>query len=195
MHRFTWPRRRKLAGAALACVIALGAGGTAIAEFIDPYSPPYEGKNRHYFKLAAKHSGLYLNVSGASTKNGAEIGQWKSDGAMNEQWEWVDNHSSNARMIRNRWSRQCITADSYTEGAVMVQRPCEGTANQRWTFNKYGEWHGAFGLGTYTNLASGYDLNIAGGSGLMGAKLIQYRHVYAAPNALFQVTGSQNVVD
>jgi hypothetical protein len=39
------------------------------------------------------------------------------------------------------------------------------------------------------NYATKLDLNVAGGSGEMGAKLIQYRHVNTAPNAEFDLNG------
>jgi cytochrome c len=183
--RFTPSRRRALTGAALAAVIALALGGSAVAEFIDPTSPPAEGNKRYYQTITAKHSGLNLNVSGASTANGAEIGQWYAPNHMNEQWEQLYN-GSKGYMFRNRWSRQCITSPNNVEGAVIVQRPCEGTPNQLWMPEQ------PAGGGTFwylRNLTNKFDLNIAGGSGEMGAKLIQYRHVNAAPNAEFDMVG------
>jgi hypothetical protein len=195
MHRITrrrspsrLTRYRTLTGAALAVVIALALGGTAVAEYIDSTSPPAEGNQRYYFTLTAKHSGLNLNVAGASTQNGAEIIQWDGPSYMNEQWEQLYNGSSQGYMFRNRWSRQCITSPSNVEGAVIVQRPCEGTSNQLWMPEQPKE-NGSFWY--LRNYANKFDLNIAGGSGELGAKLIQYRHVNAAPNAEFQWNGHE----
>jgi hypothetical protein len=175
-----------LTGAALAVVIALALGGSAVAEFIDPTSPPAEGNQRYYFNITAKHSGLNLNVAGASTQNGAEIIQWNALHHMNEQWEQLSTGSTKGYLFRNRWSRQCITSPNNVEGAVIVQRPCEGTSNQLWMPEQPKE-NGTFWY--LRNLTNNFDLNIAGGSGELGAKLIQYRHVNAAPNAEFDWPG------
>ena len=76
-----------------------------------------------------------------------------------------------------------------------MQRPCEDTSNQRWIYNKYNEYTGVLGEGSYTNLATNLDLNIAGGSGEMGAKLALYRHVPYAANAIFRITNQHKVTD
>ena len=194
-RRFNTPRKRTILGAALAAVAALALGGTALAEVFDEYSGPYQGTTRHYYAITAKHSGLNLNVGGASTANGAEVAQWKHVGAMNEQWEKIAfDGKTNSSMFRNRWSRQCLTPASGAEGALVVQRPCVNSLDQRWAYGYYTD-HWEFMVGPYRNLATGFDLNIAGGSGLMGAKLIQYRHAAGAPNAMFRLTAHQEVVD
>ena len=183
MHR----TRRTLIGGALAVMIALALGGSALAEYLDPVSPPVEGYQRAYFNITAKHSGLNVNVAGASTKNGAEIIQWNAPHHMNEQWEQLYNGSTTGGyMFRNRWSRQCLTSPSSVEGAVIVQRPCDGTTNQLWLPEQPKEG------GTFwylKNIATKFDLNVAGGSGEMGAPLIQYHRVNAAPNAEFDWNG------
>jgi cytochrome c len=187
MHHITRSRRRTLAGAALAVVLALALGGSAVAEFIDPTSPPAEGNVRYYQTITAKHSGLNLNVAGASTANGAEIIQWMAPNHMNEQWEQLlPKGATLGYLWRNRWTRQCLTSPNNVEGAVIVQRPCEGTPNQLWMPEQPKEGGSFWYLRNYTNK---FDLNIAGGSGEMGAKLIQYRHVNAAPNAEFDMVG------
>jgi Ricin-type beta-trefoil lectin domain len=172
-------KRRKLTlPAVLACAAALTVGGTAAAD-VWLNSGPYAGTHRYYQVLTAKHSGLNLNVPGASTKNGTQIIQWKSPGAMNEQWEFV------GAAIRNRWSRQCLAVDSTAQGAPVVQRPCDGSTSQSWT--KYSEG----GNYTYFNIRnqwSGQDINVAGASGQYGAKIIPWPHVSMSPNAMFSRT-------
>ena len=69
---------------------------------------------------------------------------------------------------------------------MIVQRPCEGTSNQLWMPEQPKE-NGSFRY--LRNLTNNFDLNVAGGSGEMGAKLIQYRHVNAAPNTEFDLNG------
>ena len=184
MHSSTL--RRPLLAAALACVAAPAIGGSAVADIIFPGSGPYAGTKRTYFVITAKHSGLNLNVPEASTKNGTQIIQWKQPGAMNEQWEYVGGFK-----VRNRWSRQCLTVDSKAQGAPVVQRPCDGSPGQDWVKvtrqDDGGDW-------TYFNLRSmwsGLELNVEGGSGQYGAKVVQWSHVPMSPNAMFSHTGTQ----
>jgi hypothetical protein len=172
------PRRKLSLPAILACAVALTVAGTAVAD-VWGSSGPYTGQQRTYQVLTAKHSGLNLNVPEASTKNGTQIIQWKSPGAMNEQWEFVGT------TIRNRWSRQCLTVDSMAQGAPVVQRPCDGSTSQSWT--KYSEG-GNYTYFTIRNQWSGQETNVAGGSGQYGAKLIQWPHVPMSPNAMFSRT-------
>jgi hypothetical protein len=176
-------KRRKLSlPAVLACAVALAVAGTAVADVWDS-SGPYTGKQRYYQVLTAKHSGLNLNVPEASTKNGTQIIQWNSPGAMNEQWEFLGLGE-----IRNRWSRQCLTVDSVAQGAPVVQRPCDGSLAQRWdkvSFNDDGAGYDYFNL---RNQWSRLVMNISGGSGQYGAKVVQWPHVAMSPNAMFSRT-------
>lgn len=182
-------RRRPLTVIALACAATLALGGTAIADAIFNDAPPYAGQSRFYSVITAKHSELNLNVPEASTQNGTQIIQWKQPGAMNEQWELVGGASPS---IRNRWSRQCLTVDSAAQGAPVVQRPCDGSSRQRWTWVWKPDGDDAR-FANIRNQYSGLDLNVAGGSGAYGAKLIQWVHVPHTPNALFTFAAKEDV--
>jgi Ricin-type beta-trefoil lectin domain-like len=175
--------RRAAIGAAVACTAALAAGGTAAADIIFDFSPPTDGTTRYYQTIQAKHSGLYLNVPEASTANGTQIIQWNGKHFMNGQWEWVYGPGDHLG-LRNRWSRQCLDVDSKTDGAPVVQRPCDGSISQSWTYNS-GQQSGDENYRNITNAWSKLDLNIAGASTALGAKLVQYHHVQGAPNAMF----------
>jgi hypothetical protein len=175
--------RRKLPlPAILACAAALIVAGTAVADVWGD-SGPYTGKQRYYQVLTAKHSGLNLNVPEASTKNGTQIIQWKSPGAMNEQWEFVSTGA-----IRNRWSRQCLAVDSVAQGAPVVQRPCDGSLAQSWTKVSYNDDGAGYDYFNIRNDWSKLVMNVSGGSGQYGAKLIQWPHVAMSPNAMFSRT-------
>jgi hypothetical protein len=175
--------RRAVAGAAVACAAALAAGGTAAADVIFDGSPPVAGTTRYYQTIQVKHSGLYLNVPAASTKNGEQIIQWSGTHFMNGQWEWVygpNNHLG----LRNRWSRQCLDVESTSENTPVVQRPCDGSISQAWSYNSE-QQSGDPNFRNISNNWSGLDLNIAGASTALGGKLVQYHHVKGAPNAMF----------
>jgi hypothetical protein len=184
-------RRPLLLAAAVACTAAMTAGGTAVADVIWGKSGPYAGTKRFYRVITAKHSGLNLNVPEASTKNGTQIIQWKQPGAMNEQWE---TDGLGFGMIRNRWSRQCLTVDSKAAGAAVVQRPCEDSAAQNWARSSAQLDGGEPGYFYLRNSMSGLDLNVEGGSGQYGAKLIQWPRVPLLPSAMFSDT-TQTVTD
>lgn len=78
------------------------------------------------------------------------------------------------------------------EGSPVVQRPCSGSITQQWYESGGG---GAF-YSAFANRWSGLDMNVAGASTALGAKLVQYHHVNGAPNALFQTTNTMfQVVD
>ena len=134
--------------------------------------------------MKAKHSQMNLNVPEASTNHGTQIIQWKQPGALNEQWEYVGDQDgwylAPHHSIRNRWSRQCLAVDSKADGAPVVQRPCDGTAGQKWDFTS-----ASGGYGYWTNYWSGLDLNVVGASTQLGAKLMQYHRVAGAANTLF----------
>jgi hypothetical protein len=176
-------KRRKLSlPAVLACAAALTVTGSATADVL--FNPgPYEGQHRSYQVLTAKHSGLNLNVPEASTKNGTQIIQWKSPGAMNEQWEFVG-----VGAIRNRWSRQCLTVDSKAQGAPVVQRPCDGSAGQEWVKVSYNDDGAGYDYFNIRSQWSGLVMNVSGGSGQYGAPIIQWPHVPRSPNAMFSMT-------
>ena len=182
-------------GAAVGVVVALAAGGIAVADVIFDLSPPTHGTKRYYHLITAKHSGLHLNVPEASTKNGTQIIQWDGPTFMNGQWELLNPPGVGSRFsIRNRWSRQCLDVDSVTDGAPVVQRPCDGTISQQWTTNSEQE-AGDPNYRNITNHWSGHDLNIEGASTAYGAKLMQFHRVYGAPNALFRIIAPYHVVD
>jgi hypothetical protein len=42
-----------------------------------------------YFSLVNDRNGLYLDVSGRSTADGAPVIQWPSNGGQNQQWQIV----------------------------------------------------------------------------------------------------------
>jgi hypothetical protein len=184
--KFTIRGKRSVLTVALACVAATAVGGTAMADVIFDFSPPFSGTKRYYELITAKQSGLRLNVPEASTKNGTQIIQWNG-APMNGQWETLNPPGvSEGISIRNRWSRQCLDVGSTAQGAPVVQRPCDGTVSQRWKTNSEQEAGDPF-YRNITNLWSGLDLNVDGGSTALGAKLIQWPRVKGAPNALFNI--------
>jgi hypothetical protein len=66
------------------------------------------------------------------------------------------------------------------------------TPKQRWSW----VWHPDGDDPRFANIrnqCSGLDLNVAGGSGAYGAKLIQWAHVAHTPNALFTFAAKETV--
>ncbi|NAS27358.1 hypothetical protein GT755_37530 [Herbidospora sp. NEAU-GS84] len=180
------PRKRTLAVAALIGTTFLAAGTAAMADVWAPESPPFHGTKRFYHIIENLHSGLGLGVPGASTDNGTQIIQWNGvNVAMNNQWEIVRPAASPGFMLRNRWSRQCLTVHSKTVGAPVVQEPCQNSINQQWVTEKVNGIDPHFVA--FKNLHSGLDMVVDNASTALGAKVIQWSRT-TAPNAFFNIT-------
>jgi hypothetical protein len=70
-------------------------------------------------------------------------------------------------------------------GAPVVQRRCDGSSKQRWSWFWPPDGDDDPRFANIRNQYSGLDLNVAGGSGAYGATLIQWPHVPQTPNAPF----------
>jgi ricin-type beta-trefoil lectin protein len=102
------------------------------------------------------------------------------------------NAASPAPAPLSQRTRQCLTVDSSANGAPVVQRPGDGSTKQRWSW----VWQPDGDDPRFANIRnqySGLDLNVAGGSGAYGAKLIQWPHVPHTLNALFTFAAKESV--
>ncbi|MGI5290818.1 RICIN domain-containing protein [Nonomuraea polychroma] len=180
------PRKRTLAVATLIGVTFLAAGTAAVADVWHPASGPFHGTKRSYSIIENLHSGLGLGVPEASTDNGTQIIQWNGVRvAMNNQWELIQPSGSPGFMLRNRWSRQCLTVHSKTVGASVVQEPCQNSLNQQWVTETVNGIDTRFAA--FKNLHSGLDMVVDNASTALGAKVIQWSRT-TAPNAFFSIT-------
>lgn len=124
------------------------------------------------------NSGLYMDVEGVSTNNGAKIHQWTYTGA-NNQW-WVLQSSSygygSVNMV-NLNSGKClgVGGGSTAVRAPIVQWDCNGNPDQTWFWAWTGHETGAgWPIFNVVDWNSGMCLGITGGSTTVGAYAVQW---------------------
>jgi Ricin-type beta-trefoil lectin domain-like len=124
------------------------------------------------YRLVARHSGLGVNVSGASTSDGAAVIQWPYAGGSNEKWQLVDLgggyywfkavHSGKAAVIQGA---------STANGALAIQWSFTSgnSGNDEWRLDYL-----ANGYYRFINRHSGKVLEVPGGSTASGTQLGQW---------------------
>ena len=122
------------------------------------------------YSIIAKNSGKALDVTGASTADGAKIIQWTNTNANNQHWV-VTSLGSNAYSIVsvNSGKSLDVTGGSTANGAKIIQWTSHGGNNQRWNLNV-----DAQGYYTIVSVASGKAIDVAGGSTADGDSIIQW---------------------
>ncbi|MBL0888443.1 pectinesterase family protein [Myceligenerans indicum] len=122
------------------------------------------------YTLTAGHTGMCLDVPGASDEPGTVLQQWGcTDGASWEQFRLVDA-GSGAFEIVNAGNELCldVTGGSTAIGAEVLQWPCKGSAWQHWTLSP-----AAGGAYQVVNVNSGLCLTVQDGSTSSGARTVQ----------------------
>ena len=158
-------RRRALVGALVVmlfggAVAALGAAPEARAATVDTAA---------WYALVNHNSGKALDVSGASTADGAKVIQWPVSNANNQQWQFVDSGNGYYR-LKSRNSGKVL--DDYqlatAEGSPIVQWTDNNGTNQQFQL--------ADSTGGYVRLInrnSNKAVDVQGGSTADGAAIVQ----------------------
>ncbi|MFJ8360925.1 RICIN domain-containing protein [Streptomyces sp. NPDC093984] len=122
--------------------------------------------------LTDVNSALLLDVSGASTSNGAKVIQWTSTGGTNQQWTFT-RVGDNVYTLKSVNSGLCLDVpnQSTDTGVQLQQWTCNGGTNQQWFLDLVGSYTGS----TYMLAGVGSDLNIgvAGGVTTKGTAVDQ----------------------
>lgn len=95
-----------------------------------------------YVTLVAGHSGLCLDVAGASLADNANVQQYACTGGDNQQW-LVTEQSDGYVTIVNKQSGKCldVAAASAANNANIQQFTCTGGDNQRFYWSTYDSRH------------------------------------------------------
>lgn len=120
--------------------------------------------------ITAQHSGKSMDVDGASTAAGANIFQWTTSGAANQQWTAEDAGSGYYKLKCVRSSLYMDVSDNSTmDGANVLQWTSASGQNQQFQI-------AAVGNGYYTIKArhSGKCIEVASGSTSNGANVQQW---------------------
>lgn len=98
------------------------------------FEPVNMGDGRNWYSLKFVHSGKYLVVKQASTKEGAEVFQWTGNGDKNAKWLLISVGNGKYRLQNNKSSLVlAIGASSKENNADLIQWSWLNIADQMWT--------------------------------------------------------------
>jgi hypothetical protein len=122
-----------------------------------------------YYYFRAAHSGLVLDVEGASTANGARIIQWPGFNTYpaNQQWTFIAVPGTyDTYYIESGQSYKVLSVNSSAPGAPVIQWTNTGATSQQWVEVQVGAAR------KYRNVATGLYLDVSGYSYNAGARLV-----------------------
>ncbi|MDE3100593.1 MAG: RICIN domain-containing protein, partial [Verrucomicrobiota bacterium] len=125
--------------------------------------------NTQYY-LDNANSGLAVNVSGASTVNGAAIIQWPYDANADSIWTFVATDSGYYQIVNANSGRDIVVQSASTSsGANIIQWSFGSAQNDQWkpVQNSDGSY-------TFHNRKSGLALEVPGDSTAQGVQLDQW---------------------
>ncbi|HEY3870891.1 MAG TPA: RICIN domain-containing protein [Actinocrinis sp.] len=151
--------------------VGLGVNGYQTDEF-DNLSVTPVGTNpvAATYQIVNRNSGLALDVSGASTANGASIVQSAPSAAADEQWQ-LTGTATGYDVLTNVGSGLVLDVpnNSTAQGVQLDQWSANGGVNQQWAVTGTGS-----GYYTLTNQNSGMVADVTAGSTSAGAAVIQW---------------------
>jgi hypothetical protein len=121
--------------------------------------------------VTATHSNRLMDVSGASTADGAQVVQWAATGGNNQKWQAVDA-GNGAVSLRAVHSGKCLdlTNGSTAQGAFLQQLTCSSGNQQRFQVVPTT----TAGVYTVKSVLSGLCVDVNGGATTDGARLLQW---------------------
>lgn len=121
-----------------------------------------------YYRLVARHSGKFADISGVSTAAGALLQQWSSTGGQNQQFDFVDSGGGYYR-VRARHSGLVLQVASSSTGADITQRPDTNATSQQWRVVDQGG-----GVVSLVNRLSNLAMDVWSASTADGARISQW---------------------
>lgn len=154
--------------AALAAAIVLATAGLVgfAADRADAQPP----NTSDWYTIVSRHSGLALDIQGASTATGAILTQYTKHDGYNQQFRFIDSGSGYYRMqVRHSGQVLDVWNWSTANGATVAQYTNLNGANQQWTVTK-----NSAGYYTFVNRNSGKALDVYNYSTSAGAAIVQW---------------------
>ncbi|HEY7417662.1 MAG TPA: RICIN domain-containing protein, partial [Ktedonobacteraceae bacterium] len=150
--------------------VGLGVSGWQDAQFdnfsVTSSQPTYA---ETYYELVNRNSGKVLDVSGASTANGASIVQSTENGATSQEWQLIASSDDYIRLYnRNSGKVLDVSEPSKVVGQQLDQWGENNVTNQQWRFVNVGG-----GYYTLVNRDSGLLAGVKAASTADGAVIIQ----------------------
>ena len=124
------------------------------------------------YQLQLVLDGQALNVSGASTANGAAIIQWPYDGNNNSKWTFSTSGTQSGyyQIVNvNSGKDAVVQGASTSQGASIIQYSFGSAGNDQWQPQQNSD-----GSYTFVNLHSGYVLEDPGNSTSQGTQMDQW---------------------
>jgi len=122
-----------------------------------------------WYVLVNRNSGKALDVTGASTADGAGLVQWSRTNATNQQFQFADAGGGNYKLrARHSGKLADVQGASTADGAPVVQWTDNGGANQQ-----FGVADAGGGYVRLVNRNSGKALDVQGASTADGAGVVQ----------------------
>jgi arabinan endo-1,5-alpha-L-arabinosidase len=170
MGKTTWRTRPGTWFAGIAAAII----ATGLALLAPSASYAAIDTNANYV-LTSRHSGLALDIDGASTAENAGLIQWNRTDAANQQFRFVDAGGGYYR-IQSRLSGKVLGLQNQNtaDGANVVQETSTNATDQQWTVTESG------GYAAFVNRLSGKALDVWEWSTAAGGRVSQYTATGAA---------------
>ncbi|MFI1693524.1 RICIN domain-containing protein [Streptomyces sp. NPDC020794] len=149
-------------------VTGLPAGVYASIRNLEVYDRPFTADLGTY-KVINRNSGKALDVSNASTADGATLIQWPYGGGTNQQWSLLPNTDGSFRLA-NVKSGKLLQSPNSTQGATLTQESDNGGDNQWWKLVP----SATSGYYRLVNVRTGRCADVANASTTDGTKVIQW---------------------
>ncbi|MFD3498741.1 alpha-L-fucosidase [Streptomyces sp. NPDC058678] len=112
-------------------VTGLPSGVWASIRNLEVYDRPFTA-DLGTFRLVNRKSGKVLEVSGASSADGAAVIQWPSTGGTNQQWKLLPNTDGSYRLSNVRSGKVLDSPSGSAQGAALDQWTDTDSSNQWW---------------------------------------------------------------
>ncbi|HEX8528556.1 MAG TPA: RICIN domain-containing protein [Cytophagales bacterium] len=148
----------------------ISRGGTVSETVQDPVTvgPTFSG----YYNLLAKHSGKAIDISGASTTNGADAVQYTKGTSSNQQFSIQSVGSGYYKLVAKHSGKVLAVTNSTSN---VEQYTYSGTNMQQWKVELQSD-----GYYKITNRGTGKSLDVASASTQNGVRILQFTYTGAS---------------
>ncbi|MCL8017219.1 alpha-L-fucosidase [Streptomyces sp. AS02] len=150
-------------------VTGLPSGVWASIRNLEVYDRPFTADLGPY-RVVNRKSGKVLDVSGASSADGAAIIQWPSTGGTNQQWKLQQNTDGSYRLINVRSGKVLDSPGGSAQGAALDQWTDSDSDNQWWKLVQ----SSTSGYYRLVNVRNGWCADVKDASTADGAAIIQW---------------------
>jgi Ricin-type beta-trefoil lectin domain. len=123
--------------------------------------------------ITAHHSVLCLDIENGSRSEGARLIQWPCTGGSNQEFR-VHSGGCGYFEIRNMNSGLCLAVSSHAQGAQIIQKQCDRSAEALWYFKNLLETNYYI-----INMATNFAMDVANSSYQWGAPIIAWPLTYS----------------